>query len=132
MKNAPQKLFGLAYAVNYISQAIFCMICPAGLIIFLGVYIQKKTGAGGWLTAVSIVVGVLVGFYCMIHCLIKSAYMLELAQKNKHSEKSEGNSGASDKNRKDVSSEKADLSDSRDADRSENDDGGGGFYDENK
>ena len=32
----PKKVFRVVYAVNYILQAGFCMICPGGLIVLLG------------------------------------------------------------------------------------------------
>lgn len=91
MKDTHRKIFSFAYAFNYISQAAFCMICPAAIIVLIGIYIQKKTGAGDWLVAASIVIGVLVGFYCMISYLVKSSFALELAEKkDKEKSKSSG------------------------------------------
>lgn len=93
MKNTHKKLFSFAYAFTYISQAAFCMVSPAAVLIFLGLYIQKKAGAGGWLTAISIVIGVLSGFYCMINYLVRSSYMLEMSDNNDRKKNKNGIAG---------------------------------------
>ena len=55
----PKKVFRVVYAVNYILQAGFCMICPGGLIILLGWMMSYRWGFGRWAMIASIVLGVL-------------------------------------------------------------------------
>ncbi len=81
MKNSTKKLFSIAYTVNYISQAAFSMICPAGLFSLLGWYLTEKKGCGSWVFAALIVFGVLCGFFCMIKYLMTMSYQLELMRR---------------------------------------------------
>ena len=44
----PKKVFHIAYAVNYVLQAGFCLLCPGGLLVLLGWLAVNRWGAGRW------------------------------------------------------------------------------------
>lgn len=69
----PKKVFRAVYAMNYFMQAGFSMLCPAGLLIFGGWLLVNRAGVGRWALVVSIVLGVLFGFYCMIRFLMTTS-----------------------------------------------------------
>ena len=68
----PKKLIKAVYALNYIFQAAFSMIVPAGLLIFGGWYLHNRCGWGKWALITAIVLGVLFGFYSMIYYIVKT------------------------------------------------------------
>lgn len=67
----PKKMLRAAYAINFIMQTIFCMVCPAGLLVLGGWYLNARCGWGKWVLITAIVLGVLIGFYSMIAYIIK-------------------------------------------------------------
>lgn len=69
----PKKLFRAVYALNYVFQAGFSMVCPAGLLILGGWYLTARCGVGKWALAASIILGVLIGLYAMFRFLLKTA-----------------------------------------------------------
>lgn len=68
----PKKFFRAVYALNYIMQAAFCMLCPAGLLILGGWYLNVRCGVGKWVLIAAIVFGVIFGFYSMLHFILKT------------------------------------------------------------
>ncbi len=66
-----KKLFRAVYALNFVMQASFSMLCPAGLLILGGWYLNNRCGWGKWVLAVAIILGVLLGFYSMIYFIVK-------------------------------------------------------------
>lgn len=68
---AVRRVFHFAYALNLISQAAFSLVCPAGLCIGVGWLLTYRLGLGKWVLVLSIVLGVLTGFYSMIYFLVK-------------------------------------------------------------
>ncbi len=73
----PKKVFSFVSALNYISQAAFMMLTPAALFIGGGWLLTNRLGVGKWAMAVSIVLGVLFGMYCLFHFLITTAKHME-------------------------------------------------------
>ena len=69
----PKKVFHIAYAVNYVLQAGFCLLCPGGLLVLLGWLAVNRWGAGRWALIVGILLGVLTGVYSMFRYILKSA-----------------------------------------------------------
>ena len=67
------KLFGFVYAMNYIAQAAWSFVFPAGLIIGLSWLICERLGAGRWVLVVGIIFGVLSGIYSMFRYAIRMA-----------------------------------------------------------
>lgn len=68
----PKKLFKAVYALNFIFQAAFSMIVPAGLLILGGWYLNSRCGWGRWVLITAIVLGVVFGFYSMIYYIVKT------------------------------------------------------------
>ena len=68
----PKKVFRVMYALNYITQAAFCLICPAGLLILGGWFLTNRCGVGKWAMIVAIVLGVLFGLYSMFSFILKT------------------------------------------------------------
>lgn len=65
-----KKIFSFVYAVNYILQAGFSMIFPAGLVILGGWLLTEKCGVGRWAMITAIVFGVLCGLYSLFRFLM--------------------------------------------------------------
>lgn len=68
----PKKLFKAVYALNYIFQAAFSMLVPAGLLILGGWYLNSRCGWGKWVLVTAILLGVAIGFYSMIYYIVKT------------------------------------------------------------
>ena len=68
----PKKVFRVMYALNYITQAAFCLIGPAGLLILGGWFLTNRCGVGKWAMVVAIVLGVLMGLYSMFSFILKT------------------------------------------------------------
>ena len=67
------KFFGFVYAMNYIAQAAWSFIFPAGVTIGLGFLIRRWLDAGRWVVVLSIIIGVLFGVYSMFRYAIRMA-----------------------------------------------------------
>ena len=67
------KFFGFVYAMNYIAQAAWSFIFPAGLIIGLGWLLHWRLAVGQWIMVAGIVVGILVGVYSMFRYIVRMA-----------------------------------------------------------
>ncbi len=67
-----QSAFRFVYALNYISQAAFMLICPAGLIIWGGWALVHRAGLGKWVLVIAIVLGILTGLYTMFSYILKT------------------------------------------------------------
>lgn len=72
-----RKVFRVVYAMNYLMQAAFCLLCPAGLCVGLGWLTVHRWGVGQWAMILAIVLGVLSGFVSMISFLLKSAHAID-------------------------------------------------------
>ncbi len=67
------KLFGFLYAMNYIAQAAWSFVFPAGCIIGVGYLIHRYLYRRDWVMVAAIVVGVLGGIYSMFCYCIRMA-----------------------------------------------------------
>lgn len=77
----PKKVFRAMYALNYIAQAGFSMICPAGLFLALGWFLTRRCGFGRWAMVSAIVLGVLLGIYSMFYYIIKTIRHIDPTEK---------------------------------------------------
>lgn len=73
----PKKVFRVAYFMNYILQAAFSLLTPAGLLIAGGWLLREKCGMGNWVMITAIVLGVLFGFYSMFYFFIKTMHQID-------------------------------------------------------
>ena len=67
------KFFGFVYAMNYIIQAAWSFVFPAGIVIGLGYFLTWRFGMGKWVMITAIVLGVLCGVYSMFRYIIRMA-----------------------------------------------------------
>ena len=67
------KLFGFVYAMNYIAQAAWSFVFPAGLIVGLGYFLVRRFSLGKGVLVAAIVLGVLSGVYSMFRYIIRMA-----------------------------------------------------------
>ena len=68
-----KKLFRVAYAMNYLTNAILSLLIPAGLLIGGGWLLYNRCGLGKWVMITAIVLGVLAGIYSFFRFLLKTA-----------------------------------------------------------
>ena len=73
----PKKVFRVAYAINYLSHAIFSLLCPAALFIGGSWLLQKYCGLGKWAMIVGIILGVLTGVFSFFRFLLVTAKHLD-------------------------------------------------------
>ena len=86
-----KKLFNAFYVLNIIFQAIFTLIFPVAIMFAVGWLLNTYLGVGGWIYAVTVVIGVICGFYSMIKFTLsamRSLERLEEEQKKKEKQKS--------------------------------------------
>lgn len=76
-----KKLFRVTYAMNFLMQAIFCLILPAGLLIGGGWWLRERFGLGNWVMILGIVLGVLWGVYDFFRLLLKTAQHISREEK---------------------------------------------------
>lgn len=76
----PKKVFRVVYALNYVFQAAFSMLTPAGLMILLGWWLTERRGWGRWAMAVCVILGVALGVYSMFYFIIKTAKHIDPTQ----------------------------------------------------
>lgn len=69
----PKKLFRVAYAMNYLMNAIFSLLVPAALLIGGGWLLHNRCGVGRWVMIAAIVLGVLAGIYSFFSFLLKTS-----------------------------------------------------------
>ncbi len=75
-----RRLFRAVYALNYVMQAGFMMLFPAGLLILGGWLLHNRCGVGRWVMILSIVLGVLLGMYSFFHYLLKTMNHIDPTQ----------------------------------------------------
>ena len=81
----PKKLFQTVYAFQYLTQAAFSLLFPAGAFILGGYLLNRYCGLGNWVLILAIVLGVLLGFGSMISFLLKTSYAIDPTEKeDKH------------------------------------------------
>lgn len=72
-----KKVFRFVYALNYVLQAGFTFICPAGLIILGGWLLHNRCGVGRWVMIVAIVFGVLAGMLSFFKYIIRTVHQID-------------------------------------------------------
>ena len=73
----PKKVFSVVYAMNYLSQAAFSLLFPAGAFILGGWLLNRYCGVGRWVLILAIVLGVVLGFGSMISFLLKTSHAID-------------------------------------------------------
>ena len=71
------KLFSFLYAINIVSQAIFSLLVPVGLMILAAWLMVDRVGAPKFVYAIAIVLGFLIGLYSMVRFVMTATANLE-------------------------------------------------------
>ena len=81
MKGRYGRFLSPIYIMNIIFQAFLSLISPAAVMLFAALLLDKYTEVGGWIYAVLITVGVLMGFISMIKFVLRGMAALEAIEK---------------------------------------------------
>ena len=91
-----RKFITPVYILNIIFQSIFDLLTPAA-IAFLGAWLlDRYTDVGGWIYAVFITVGVMIGFFSMIMFIVRATAALEAIEKQNQAKYGKKSNGESD------------------------------------
>ena len=86
-----KKLFGVLYAINIISQAVFTLLIPTALGFGISWLLVTRAGAPEWLYAIFIPIGVIIGLVSMVKFAISAAEALERLEKQRKNNEKTGN-----------------------------------------
>lgn len=84
---AVKNFMNAIYALNIMMQAIFGLLIPIGLAVFLGWLLTAKLSAPNWSFVVLILLGVASGLVSMIRFLISALAGLERLEKEQQDKK---------------------------------------------
>ena len=76
-----KKFITPVYLLNIILQSIFSLLTPAALMFLCAYLIDRNTEVGGWIYAVLIVVGIIIGLFSMISFILRAGAALEALEK---------------------------------------------------
>lgn len=76
-----RKFITPVYILNIVFQSLFSLLTPAGLAFLSAWLLDKYTSVGGWIYALLITLGVLVGFYSMINFILRAMAALDALEK---------------------------------------------------
>lgn len=81
-----KKFFSVMYGVNIVAQSVFSLITPVLILFALSWVLVSKAGAPEWIYAITVTLGVIIGFVSMIKFVIvasENLNRLENQTKNK-------------------------------------------------
>ncbi len=78
-------------ALNIIIQSFFNLLTPIGLSLLGAWLLVEKAGFPGWIYAILIILGVVVGFYSMIRFLLSALAALEHLEKEQEQRRKKKN-----------------------------------------
>ena len=81
------KLFSFLYAINIVSQAIFSLLVPVGLMILAAWLMVDRVGAPKFVYAIAIALGFLIGLYSMVRFVITATANLERLENQEKKDK---------------------------------------------
>ena len=76
-----KKFITPVYIVNIIFQSVFDLLTPAAIAFFIAWLLDEYTQVGGWIYAVLITPGFLLGFWSMITFILRAFSALEALEK---------------------------------------------------
>ena len=87
-----KSFIGAMYVLNIVFQAIFTLLMPIGLGLLCAWLLAEHAGVGGWIWAVLVTIGAILGLISMIRfVLVASAGYERLEKEQNSSKKSEKN-----------------------------------------
>ena len=81
------KLFSFLYAINIVSQAIFSLLVPVGLLFAAAWLLVIRAGAPKVVYAVAIILGFFIGIYSMIRFVMTATTHLERLENQENKDK---------------------------------------------
>ena len=87
MKN---KAFSFMYSLNIIGQAIFSLLTPAALMLFVSLILTSRAGAPQWIYAVLLPLGICAGLISMVRCVIAATAALSRLENEQNENKNSG------------------------------------------
>ena len=81
------KLFSFLYAINIVSQAIFSLLVPVGLMILAAWLMVDRVGAPKFVYAIAIALGFLIGLYSMVRFVMTATANLERLENQEKKDK---------------------------------------------
>ena len=71
------------YVMNIVVQAFFDLVVPIGLGYGIGYLLETRAGAGGWVYALFMILGVFIGLFTMCKSIIRSMQALERLERQR-------------------------------------------------
>ena len=81
------KLFSFLYAINIVSQAIFSLLVPVGLMFAAAWLLVSRVGAPKFVYAFAIILGFFIGVYSMIRFVMTATANLERLENQENKDK---------------------------------------------
>ena len=75
------------YVLNIISQAIFTLLTPVGILFFAAWLLVSKLSLPSWIYAVFIPIGVIFGMVVMVRFVLSASENLERLEKERNQKK---------------------------------------------
>ena len=85
------------YLLNMIVQSLFSLVTPIGLMFAASYLLNTRAGVGGWIYALLVTLGALVGLWSMISFILKTSAAIESLEKQ-HKESQRKESRKNEKN----------------------------------
>ena len=76
-----RKMSNALHVLNILFQALYTLALPIGGGVLISFLLTKYAGAPGWIWAVLLVLGVIIGFFSMIKYILTAARSLEQIEK---------------------------------------------------
>ena len=81
------KLFSFLYAINIVSQAIFSLLVPVGLLLAAAWLLVNRAGAPKIVYAAAVILGFLIGMYSMVRFIMTATANLERLENQENKDK---------------------------------------------
>ena len=78
-----EKITSALHSLNIVFQALYSLALPIGLSALASYLLTKHTSVGGWIWAVLLMAGVLVGFYSMVKFILSATANLQRLEKER-------------------------------------------------
>ena len=85
-----RKFITPVYILNMVTQSLFSLVTPIGLMLALSYLLNIRCGVGGWIYAILVTLGAIVGIYSTISFILKTSAAIEaLERQHKESKNKE-------------------------------------------
>lgn len=84
-----EKITSALHALNIVFQALYSLGLPIGIGALCSYLLTEYTDVGGWIWAVLLTLGTLLGFYSMVKYILTATKNLEMLEKQRELAKAE-------------------------------------------